>query len=81
MWMIEGIAGGIQPWWHLVGAYHEDRRMYRTPEPVFRWHKEHEQYLITASRWPRSAWCGRSAIPTTSGAMTPPNWWTRRIAA
>ena len=33
MWMIEGIAGGIQPWWHMVGAWHEDRRMYNTPEP------------------------------------------------
>ena len=29
-----------------VGAYHEDRRMYHTAEPVFRWHKEHEQYLV-----------------------------------
>ena len=29
MWMIAGIAGGIQPWWHHVGAYHEDRRMYQ----------------------------------------------------
>ena len=28
MWMIEGFAGGIQPWWHHVGAYQEDRRMY-----------------------------------------------------
>ncbi len=45
MWMLEGIAGGIQPWWHHVGAYHEDRRAYHTAEPVFRWHKEHEQYL------------------------------------
>ena len=32
--MIAGIAGGIQPWWHHVAAYHEDRRMYRTAEPV-----------------------------------------------
>jgi hypothetical protein len=46
MWMIEGIAGGIQPWWHHIGAYHEDRRMYHTAESVFRWHKAHEQYLI-----------------------------------
>jgi hypothetical protein len=46
MWMIEGIAGGIQPWWHHVGALHEDRRAYRTAEPVFRWHEEHEQYLL-----------------------------------
>ncbi len=46
MWMISGIAGGIQPWWHHVGAYHEDRRMYRAAEPVFQWHRRHERYLI-----------------------------------
>jgi hypothetical protein len=45
MWMVEGIAGGIHPWWHMVGAVHDDRRMYRTPEKIFTWHKEHEQYL------------------------------------
>jgi hypothetical protein len=46
MWMIAGIAGGIQPWWHHVAAYHEDRRMYRTAEPVMRWCEENEAYLI-----------------------------------
>ena len=46
MWMIAGIAGGIQPWWHYVGAYHEDRRMYRTPEPVMRWWHANEGYLV-----------------------------------
>jgi putative glycosyl hydrolase-like family 6 (GHL6) protein len=46
MWMIAGIAGGIQPWWHHVGAYHEDRRMYRTAEPVTRWCKANERYLV-----------------------------------
>jgi len=46
MWMLEGVAGGIQPWWHHVGAYHEDRRAYHTAEPVFRWHKEHDRYLV-----------------------------------
>lgn len=45
MWMIAGLAGGIQPWWHYVGAYHEDRRMYRTPEPVMKWHKANQAYL------------------------------------
>src|SRR5947209_5935724 len=44
--MLESIAGGIQPWWHFIGAYQEDRRMFKTPEPVFRWHQEHEQYLF-----------------------------------
>ena len=46
MWMIAGIAGGIQPWWHYVGAYHEDRRMYQTAEPVMRWWKANERYLV-----------------------------------
>ena len=46
MWMIAGIAGGIQPWWHHVGAYHEDRRMYKSAEPVMRWWKTHERYLV-----------------------------------
>ena len=46
MWMIEGIAGGIQPWWHYVGASHEDRRIYNTPGPIFRWHKTNEEFLI-----------------------------------
>ena len=46
MWMIEGIAGGIQPWWHFVGASHEDRRMYNTPGALFRWQKANEEFLV-----------------------------------
>jgi hypothetical protein len=46
LWMLSGIAGGIQPWWHHVNAYHEDRRMYHTAEPVMRWHEANQQYLI-----------------------------------
>jgi hypothetical protein len=46
MWMIEGFAGGIQPWWHHIGAYHEDRRMYGTAEPEMKWYAAHQQYLI-----------------------------------
>jgi hypothetical protein len=46
MWMINGLAGGIQPWWHHVAAYHEDRRMYDTAAPVMQWQKENEQYLV-----------------------------------
>ncbi|MEO5603071.1 MAG: beta-galactosidase trimerization domain-containing protein [Cyclobacteriaceae bacterium] len=46
MWVVEGMAGGIQPWWHMVAAYHEDRRMYKTVEPLLKWHKDHEEFLI-----------------------------------
>lgn len=46
MWMYEGFAGGIQPWWHYIGAYEEDRREYHTPEPVMKWHETNQQYLV-----------------------------------
>jgi hypothetical protein len=46
MWMIEGFAGGIQPWWHHVGAFQEDRRAFHTAEPEMTWYAEHERYLI-----------------------------------
>ncbi len=46
LWMLDGIAGGIRPWWHRVSAYDEDRRIYRTAEPILRWHAENQSYLI-----------------------------------
>lgn len=46
LWMIEGFAGGIQPWWHHIGAFHEDRRQLRTAEPLLQWHRANEQYLL-----------------------------------
>ena len=46
MWMIAGLAGGIQPWWHHISAYHEDRRQYRTAEPIMRWCEAHQDYLV-----------------------------------
>lgn len=46
MWMIEGIAGGIQPWWHHVGAYQEDRRQFKTAEPIYLWHEKNEQFIV-----------------------------------
>jgi hypothetical protein len=46
LWMLQGFAGGIQPWWHHLGAFQEDRRAFNTAEPVMRWHRANEQYLI-----------------------------------
>lgn len=46
LWMLDGIAGGLQPWWHYVGAYQEDRRMYRTAAPIYRWHEANEVFLV-----------------------------------
>jgi hypothetical protein len=46
LWALEAFAGGIQPWWHHVGAVQEDRRMFATAEPLFRWHEQHQDYLL-----------------------------------
>jgi hypothetical protein len=46
LWMLEGFAGGIQPWWHHVSAYQEDRRMFRTPVPICQWHAANEEFLF-----------------------------------
>jgi len=46
MWSLNGIAGGIQPWWHILAASHDDRRMYPSVVPLFNWHKANEKFLI-----------------------------------
>jgi hypothetical protein len=46
MWMADGVAGTIQPWWHHVGGYQEDRRQFQVVEPFFRWYADRQQYLV-----------------------------------
>jgi hypothetical protein len=46
MWALDGFAGGIQPWWHHVAAYHEDRRMYQTAVALCQWHAANEEFLF-----------------------------------
>ena len=46
LWMLEGLAGGLQPWWHHVGAQQEDRRQFLIAESVYRWHQANQQYLV-----------------------------------
>ncbi len=46
LWSSAAFAGGIQPWWHHIGALHEDRRQYTTAEPIFRWHEANQDILI-----------------------------------
>ena len=46
LWALEAFASGIQPWWHYVNAYHEDRRMYDTPVAMSEWYSRHEPYLV-----------------------------------
>jgi len=44
-WMVEGFAGGISPWWHIVGAGDEDRRKFATSAPIMEWHRVNEEFL------------------------------------
>jgi hypothetical protein len=46
LWALDGFAAGIQPWWHYVNAYHEDRRMYQTPVEMAGWHARNERFLL-----------------------------------
>jgi hypothetical protein len=46
LWMLEGIAGGIQPWWHHVGALQEDRRQFEIAPPVDQWHASNQEFLV-----------------------------------
>lgn len=45
-WMYAGFAGGIQPWWHHVGAWQPDRRQFETAIAVFEWHAANEAWLV-----------------------------------
>ena len=46
LWSVEGMAAGIQPWWHHLGARQEDRRQLRTAERLSQWHAANEAYLV-----------------------------------
>jgi hypothetical protein len=46
LWAVCGMAAGVQPWWHHLGASQEDRRQLRTAERLSRWHAENEAYLV-----------------------------------
>ncbi len=45
LWMLEGIAGGIQTWWHHVGAVQEDRRQFDTANDLTTWAKANRAFL------------------------------------
>jgi hypothetical protein len=46
LWVLEGIAGGVSPWWHHLGSFQADRRMLATAPPLWQWHRDHEAFLV-----------------------------------
>jgi len=45
LWMLEGIAGGIQTWWHHVGAVQEDKRQFDTASQLTSWAGANRSFL------------------------------------
>jgi len=45
LWMLEGIAGGIQTWWHHVGALQEDRRQFDLAADITVWAGANRKFL------------------------------------
>ena len=45
MWLAEGISAGISPWYHHIGAAHEDLRQFKNLPALMQWHEKNEKYL------------------------------------
>lgn len=45
LWMLSGIAGGISPWLHIVGAVQEDKRLLKMDREMMEWHKQYDRYF------------------------------------
>ena len=80
MWMIEGVAGGIQPWWHHVGAYHEDRRIIKRRRPSSPGMPRTNSIWSTVSPSPQSESYGRSRTSTFTAGTMRKRWWISRPA-
>lgn len=46
LWMAEGVAGGLLPWWHIVGALQQDKRLQQQVAKTLRWHVGVEKDLV-----------------------------------
>jgi hypothetical protein len=45
MWVIDGIANGLRPWFTKFAATLHDRRWLKVVEDLYTWHYQHERYL------------------------------------
>lgn len=52
-WMQEGMAEGISPWMHFIGARQEDRRQFENGRPLLDWHSKNEDTLYHRPRCER----------------------------
>ena len=45
IWVLDGIANGLRPWFNKVGASVHDRRWLKVVEDLYTWHWRNERYL------------------------------------
>ena len=45
IWVLDGIANGLRPWFNKVGASVHDRRWMKVVEDLYTWHWRNERYL------------------------------------
>jgi len=45
VWVQDGIANGLRPWFNMVSGQPHDRRGLRVIEDLYVWHHKHERYL------------------------------------
>jgi hypothetical protein len=45
LWVLDGIANGLRPWFTKFGGKLHDRRWLKVVEDIYTWHHTHERYL------------------------------------
>lgn len=45
IWVLDGVANGLRPWFNKVGASVHDHRWLKVVEDLYVWHWKHERYL------------------------------------
>ena len=45
IWVLDGVANGLRPWFNKVGASVHDHRWLKTVEDIYVWHWKNERYL------------------------------------
>ena len=45
IWVLDGVANGLRPWFNKVGASVHDRRWLKVVEDLYVWHWKNERYL------------------------------------
>jgi len=82
LWVAEGTANGLRPWFTKFGGVLHDRRWLPIVEEIYRRHHRWEPYLRNErSRWLGWAWSTRSRRPgSTPVNARAPGWRTTRWA-